>query len=28
GDTVTVVEARPVSRDKHWRLTTIVERAK
>ena len=28
GDTVTVVEARPVSRDKHWRLTTIVELAK
>ena len=28
GDTVRVVEARPVSRDKHWRLETIVERAK
>ena len=28
GDTVTVCEAKPISRDKHWRLTTIVERAK
>jgi small subunit ribosomal protein S17 len=28
GDTVSVVEAKPISRDKHWRLVTIVERAK
>ncbi len=28
GDTVRVVEARPVSKDKHWRLLEIVERAK
>jgi len=28
GDTVRVVECRPVSRDKRWRLTQIVERAK
>ena len=28
GDTVTVVECRPLSRDKCWRLITIVERAK
>ena len=28
GDTVKVIECRPVSKDKHWRLTEIVERAK
>ncbi len=28
GDTVKVVECRPMSRDKRWRLTEIVERAK
>jgi small subunit ribosomal protein S17 len=28
GDTVRVVETRPLSRDKRWRLSEIVERAK
>ncbi len=28
GDTVRVVESRPLSRDKRWRLAEIVERAK
>jgi small subunit ribosomal protein S17 len=28
GDLVRVVESRPLSRDKHWRLVEIVERAK
>jgi small subunit ribosomal protein S17 len=28
GDTVTVVECRPLSRDKRWRLAEIVEKAK
>jgi len=28
GDTVRVIEARPMSKDKHWRLDEIVERAK
>jgi small subunit ribosomal protein S17 len=28
GDTVSVVECRPLSRDKRWRLVEIVERAK
>lgn len=28
GDTVGVVETRPLSRDKRWRLAEIVERAK
>ena len=28
GDTVRVVETRPLSKDKHWRLIEIVERAK
>jgi small subunit ribosomal protein S17 len=28
GDTVRVVESRPLSRDKHWRLLEIVEKAK
>ncbi|MBN1686834.1 MAG: 30S ribosomal protein S17 [Spirochaetales bacterium] len=28
GDTVRVVETRPLSKEKHWRLLEIVERAK
>jgi small subunit ribosomal protein S17 len=28
GDTVRVVESRPLSRDKRWRLAEIIERAK
>lgn len=28
GDTVRVVECRPISKEKCWRLTDIVERAK
>ena len=28
GDTVRVVETRPLSKDKRWRLTEIIERAK
>ncbi len=28
GDTVRVVECRPLSRDKRWRLAEIVERSK
>ena len=28
GDTVRVVEARPISKEKRWRLLSIVERAK
>ncbi len=28
GDTVRVMETRPLSRDKRWRLTEIVEKAK
>jgi small subunit ribosomal protein S17 len=28
GDTVRVVETRPMSRDKRWRLAEIVEKAK
>lgn len=28
GDTVQIVETRPLSRDKHFRLLSIVERAK
>jgi small subunit ribosomal protein S17 len=28
GDLVRVVESRPMSRDKHWRLVEILERAK
>jgi small subunit ribosomal protein S17 len=28
GDLVRVMESRPLSKDKHWRLTEIVERAK
>jgi small subunit ribosomal protein S17 len=28
GDTVRVIESRPLSRDKRWRLVEILERAK
>ncbi|MDY7027851.1 MAG: 30S ribosomal protein S17 [Sediminispirochaetaceae bacterium] len=28
GDLVRVIECRPISKDKQWRLTEIVERAK
>ena len=28
GDTVTIIETRPLSKDKYFRLLTIVERAK
>ena len=28
GDTVKVMETRPLSKDKRWRLVEIVERAK
>ena len=28
GDTVRVMETRPLSKDKRWRLTEIIERAK
>ena len=28
GDTVKVMETRPLSKDKRWRLTEIIERAK
>ncbi len=28
GDTVRVIEARPMSKEKHWKLLEIVERAK
>jgi small subunit ribosomal protein S17 len=28
GDTVKVIESRPLSRDKRWRLLSIVEKAK
>jgi small subunit ribosomal protein S17 len=28
GDFVRVVEARPISKEKHWRLVEILERAK
>ena len=28
GDTVKVMETRPLSKDKRWRLTEVVERAK
>ena len=28
GDTVRIVECRPLSRDKRWRLVEVVERAK
>ncbi|MDO4565051.1 MAG: 30S ribosomal protein S17 [Clostridia bacterium] len=28
GDTVKIMECRPISKDKHWRLVEIVEKAK
>jgi small subunit ribosomal protein S17 len=28
GDTVRVMETRPLSRDKRWRLVSVIERAK
>lgn len=28
GDLVRVIESRPISKDKHWRLVEIVERAR
>ena len=28
GDTVRVMETRPLSKDKHWRIVEIVEKAK
>ena len=28
GDTVRIMETRPISRDKHWRMVEIVEKAK
>jgi small subunit ribosomal protein S17 len=28
GDTVTIMETRPLSKMKHWRLVEVVERAK
>lgn len=28
GDTVKVMETRPISKDKRWRLTEIIEKAK
>jgi len=28
GDRVTVMETRPLSKDKHWRLMAVVEKAK
>ena len=28
GDTVLIMETRPLSKDKHWRLVKIVEKAK
>lgn len=28
GDKVEVMETRPISRDKHWRLVKVVEKAK
>ena len=28
GDTVEIVETRPLSRDKHWRVTRAIERAR
>ncbi|MDI9497553.1 MAG: 30S ribosomal protein S17 [Bacillota bacterium] len=28
GDRVRVMETRPLSRDKHWRVTEIIEKAK
>ena len=28
GDTVKIMESRPLSKDKHWRLVEIIEKAK
>ena len=28
GDRVSVMETRPLSKDKHWRVTNIIEKAK
>lgn len=28
GDTVSIMETRPLSKDKHWRVVEILERAK
>ena len=28
GDRITIMETRPLSKDKHWRLAAIVEKAK
>ena len=28
GDRVTIMETRPISKDKHWRLVEIIEKAK
>ena len=28
GDTVNIMETRPLSKDKHWRLVEIIEKAK
>ncbi|MDL2215601.1 30S ribosomal protein S17 [Ruminococcaceae bacterium OttesenSCG-928-N02] len=28
GDRVAIMETRPISKDKHWRVTEIVEKAK
>ena len=28
GDVVEIMETRPLSKDKHWRLTRIIEKAK
>ncbi|RYG30918.1 30S ribosomal protein S17 [bacterium] len=28
GDTVEIMETRPISRDKHWRVTRIIEKVK
>ncbi|MDR2909699.1 MAG: 30S ribosomal protein S17 [Oscillospiraceae bacterium] len=28
GDTVQIMETRPLSKDKHWRVETVLERAK
>lgn len=28
GDTVKIMETRPISKDKHWRLVEIIEKAK
>ncbi len=28
GDTVRIMETRPISKDKHWRIVEIIEKAK